>query len=268
MKTLTLGFSPCPNDTFIFDSIANGSISLPNYEIKILMEDVQSLNEWALEKKLDITKVSYGVYPLVKKDYTLLNSGGALGTGVGPLLVSKKDFNMEDICNLKIAIPGINTTAHLLFSLAFPDAKNKTFAPFHEIQNMILSGEADAGVIIHENRFTFHQLGLKKIIDLGEFWEEKLNCPIPLGGIIAKKNLPLELISLLEKNISESIENSWKNFPELSSFIRQNAQEMSEDVMRKHIQLYVNEYSLNLGTKGLKAVNELERIYHQINQSV
>src|ERR1041385_2755854 len=176
---LSLGFSPCPNDTFIFDALVNKKINIPDFEFDVFLEDVQTLNEWAIAGRLDITKLSYGVLPLVIKSYELLNSGGAIGRGVGPLLISGTDLTIEEIDEKVIALPGENTTANVLFSLAFPNAKKKLFKVFNQIEDAILTGEADCGVIIHENRFTYQQKGLLKLIDLGDYWEMKTRLPIP-----------------------------------------------------------------------------------------
>ena len=165
---LTLGFSPCPNDTFIFDALVNNKIDTEGLAFDVVLEDVQTLNQWALEGKLDFSKISYGVLPLVAENYILLNSGGALGKGVGPLLITNSNSEITNWKDASIAVPGKNTTAHLLFSLAYPNAVNKQFMVFHEIEDAVLSGKVDAGVIIHENRFTYQDKGLKKIMDLGE----------------------------------------------------------------------------------------------------
>jgi 1,4-dihydroxy-6-naphthoate synthase len=170
---LSLGFSPCPNDTFIFDALVNKKIDTVGFEFDVVLEDVQTLNEWALNQKLDVTKISYGVLPLVLNEYILLESGGALGKGVGPLLIARSPVNIDELNHKPIAIPGKHTTAHMLFSLAFPDAKGKVFKVFNEIEDAVLNGEVDAGVIIHENRFTYQQRGLHKLVDLGDYWEKK-----------------------------------------------------------------------------------------------
>ena len=261
---LRLGFSPCPNDTFIFDALVNGLIPHAPFDFEVVMEDVQTLNEWALEGRLDGTKISYGVYPLVTDTYRLLESGGALGTGVGPLLVARQPIPDADIPSLKIAIPGKHTTAHLLFSLAFPGAVRKEFMVFHEIEQALLDGKVDAGVIIHENRFTYQQKGLHRLMDLGEYWEQQLHCPIPLGGIVIRKSMAPSIGEKLERLIAESIRYGWRRYPQLSDFIRQHSQEMSEEVMRQHINLYVNDYSLQLGTDGHKAVKELLEIFNKL----
>jgi 1,4-dihydroxy-6-naphthoate synthase len=265
---VTLGFSPCPNDTFIFDALVNNKIDTKGFEFDVVLEDVQTLNKWALEQKLNFSKISYGVLPLIQKNYTLLNSGGALGKGVGPLLIAKSDISKSDINKCTIAIPGKNTTAHLLFSLAFPDAKNKVFKVFNEIEDAVLNEEVNAGVIIHENRFTYQQRGLVKIIDLGEYWEKETGVPIPLGGIVAKKSLDENIVQQIDSLIKESVEYSFKNYPAISDYVKQHAQEMDENVMRQHIDLYVNNYSIDLGDNGKAAVQKLLDIYdHSATQS-
>ncbi|MDE3145105.1 MAG: 1,4-dihydroxy-6-naphthoate synthase [Bacteroidota bacterium] len=262
---LSLGFSPCPNDTFIFDALVNHKIDAGGLSFDVQLEDVQTLNEWALQGKLDFSKISYGVLPLVLNEYIVLNSGGALGKGVGPLLISKTvDDGRWTANNKTIAIPGENTTAHLLFSLAYPNAKNKIFKVFNEIEDAVLNEEVNAGVIIHENRFTYHLKGLHKIVDLGEYWEEKLKVPIPLGGIVAKKNLDKNLILQVDQLIKQSVEYAYQHHhKELAGYVQQHAQEMSEDVMRQHINLYVNNYSIGLNDDGKKAVLKLLEVYQQ-----
>lgn len=258
---LTLGFSPCPNDTFIFDALVNGKIDTGGISFDVVLEDVQTLNLWAIEGKLDISKISYGVLPLVLPQHTVLNSGGALGKGVGPLLITKDpSMTVESVNNATIAIPGINTTAHLLFSMAFPSSRNKSFHVFHEIEELILSEQVDAGVIIHENRFTYQQKGLHKIIDLGDYWEQQTGVPIPLGGIVAHNRIIDEVALQVDQCIKKSVEYAFAHYPQVSDYIRAHAQEMSEDVMRQHIDLYVNEFSIDLGIQGKQAVTKLMEI--------
>ncbi len=261
----TLGFSPCPNDTFIFDALVNKKIDTKGFEFDVVLEDVQTLNKWALQHKLDFSKISYGVLPLITKHYTVLNSGGALGNGVGPLLVAKQNFNLQDLQKKTIAIPGENTTAHLLFSYAFKNCNHKVFKVFHEIENAVLRGDVDAGVIIHENRFTYADKGLVKLADLGELWEKKLKLPIPLGAIVANKNISTAIALQMDELIKESVEYAFANNSYNASFIKQNAQEMSEQVMQQHIALYVNKYSIKLGEDGKNAVRKLMEVYEELH---
>lgn len=267
---MTLAFSPCPNDTFIFDALVNQKIDTEGLQFNVMLEDVQTLNEWAREDKLDISKISYGVLPHVLNHYTVLNSGGALGMGVGPLLISKSPSNsntLPDINDMCIAIPGVNTTAHLLFSMAFPEAKNKKFMVFHEIEEAVSSGKADAGVIIHENRFTYQQKGLHLWKDLGAYWETTTRVPIPLGGIIMKRSLGIDLQKKVDHLIRKSLEYAFANYPLITGYVQEHSQEMEASVMRQHIDLYVNKYSLGLGEDGKKSVQKLLSVYQQINNS-
>lgn len=263
-QIIKIGFSPCPNDTFIFDALVNNRIDTGNLQFEPILEDVQTLNLWALEGKLSVTKLSYGVLPLVLDNYNLLNSGSALGRGVGPLLITKEDILQSNIEEMQIAIPGENTTAHLLFSSAYPDAKNKVFLRYDEIEGFVLQGEG-LGVIIHENRFTYSDKGLKKVRDLGEFWEDKTGYPIPLGGIAVKKSIPVQIQQLVDTLIRKSIEYAFSNYPAINDYVRSHSQEMNEDVMRKHIDLYVNEYSVNLGSEGIEAVKMLLEVHASLN---
>ena len=274
---LTLGFSPCPNDTFIFDALVNKKIDTHGIDFYVRLEDVETLNQLALKSTLDITKISYGVLPLLLEKYLVMNSGSALGTGVGPLLIANTEIDKSDIANYTIAIPGENTTAHMLFTIAFPQAKNKIFLRYNEIEDFVLKSSlqvsplggdlegAVAGVIIHENRFTYQQRGLVKIIDLGEFWEQKTQSPIPLGGIVAKRNIDISSLKKIDELIKQSIEYSFSNYPVITDYVRDHSQEMEEDVMRKHIDLYVNDYSINLGDKGKNAIEEFLDVYQKIN---
>ena len=262
MHKLTLGFSPCPNDTFIFDAMVNGKIDTGDLVFDYKLEDVETLNQWAFEGKLGITKLSYNSFLHLSDQYTLLDSGSALGKGVGPLLICKGDAPQPDdltafLQDAKIAIPGKNTTANLLFSLAFPSAAHKTEVLFSDIESRVLSGEFDCGLVIHESRFTYEQRGLQKLIDLGDWWEKETDSAIPLGGICIRKDVPISIAKKVESLIKESLEYSWSQYPTLSSFVTEHAQEMEEDVMRQHINLYVNDYSLSLGVTGKNAVSTL-----------
>jgi len=261
---LSLGFSPCPNDTFIFDALINKKIDTAPFEFDVVLQDVQTLNEWALQKKLDVTKISYGVLPLVLNNYILLESGGALGKGVGPLLIAKKNIALDELNDKLVAIPGKNTTANMLFSLAFPYAKHKVFKAFNHIEDAVLQEEVSAGVIIHENRFTYQQKGLHKLMDLGDYWETQTKLPIPLGGIVAKRNMDASIIQQVDTLIKKSVQFAFKNnYTQLSNYVIKHSQEMSQEVMRQHINLYVNEFSVALGIDGRKAVEKLLDVYKQ-----
>lgn len=265
---LSLGFSPCPNDTFIFDALVNKKIDTEGLDFDMHLEDVQTLNNFALEDRLDFSKISYGVMPLLLNTHTLLNSGGAMGNGVGPLLISKNEnIKAGDVNDLRIAIPGKNTTAYLLFSYVYPNAKNISFYVFNEIEAAVLSGEVDAGVIIHENRFTYAQKGLYKITDLGAQWETKTKNPIALGGIVASNRMPKPIMQQVDQLIAKSVEYAFNNYPDISEYVSSHAQEMSEAVMRQHIDLYVNNFSRDMGETGKKAIETLVNIYQQINPS-
>lgn len=264
---LTLGFSPCPNDTFIFDALVNNKINRNGLKFDVILEDVETLNQLALKNTLDISKISYGALPLLLDNYIVLNSGSALGTGVGPLLISNKGISNEEIKNYSIAIPGEHTTAHMLFTLAFPEAKNKIFLRYNEIEDFVISSKNKnaAGVIIHENRFTYRQKGLIKIIDLGEFWEQKTQLPIPLGGIVGKRNIDRSVLKKINDLIRQSIEYSFANYPAITEYVREHSQEMEDDVMRQHIDLYVNNYSIDPGEDGRKAISQMLSIYEGTN---
>ena len=265
---LSLGFSPCPNDTFIFDALVNKKIDTGRLEFNVVLEDVQTLNEWALQGKLDISKISYGVLPLIINKYVLLNSGGALGKGVGPLLITNKEQGItnDEVNESLIAIPGEHTTAHMLFTLAFTHAKKKVFKIFNEIEDAVLNREVDAGVIIHENRFTYHLKGLHKLMDLGDYWEKETGVPIPLGGIVTKRVLEKNIIEEVDTLIKQSVEYAYKNnYEKLSTYVKEHSQELSERIMRQHIDLYVNNYSIALGEEGKKAVLKLVEIYHELH---
>ncbi|WP_300596605.1 1,4-dihydroxy-6-naphthoate synthase [Niabella sp.] len=264
---LKLGFSPCPNDTFIFDALVNGKIDTEGIEFEAVLEDVETLNRWALEDRLDITKLSFPAYFKTKDRYALLNAGSALGKGVGPLLVSRgqQSFPEAAINDATVVLPGVNTTAHLLFSFAYPDAHHKSFGVFHEIEDAVVKGTADLGVIIHENRFTYQDKGLAKVTDLGEYWEQTMKVPIPLGGIVIKRSLGAALFNQVNALIRKSLQYAFDRYPEVSAYVKAHAQAMSEEVMRKHIDLYVNNYSLDLGSEGRAAVDTLAAIHSRLH---
>lgn len=263
---LTIGFSPCPNDTFIFDALVNKKIDTGKLVFKPVLEDVQTLNEWAMRGKLDITKLSYGVLPKVLDYYKLLTSGSALGKGVGPLLISNNKNIPSNIEEQIIAIPGENTTAHLLFSLKYPEAAKKIFLKYDAIENFVLQNKG-LGVIIHENRFTYEAKGLLKITDLGDYWEQETKMPIPLGGIVILKKFDTALQQEVDSLIKKSIQYAFAQYPVLNDYVKNNAQEMSESVMLKHIDLYVNEQSLSLGTEGKEAISRLLDVYSALHKT-
>ena len=251
---LTLGFSTCPNDTFIFDAAVHHKIDTKGIDFDLITGDVEELNKKAFEGEIDITKLSYHAYFYAVENYVLLNSGSALGNNNGPLLISKKKIYPDEVNDLKIAVPGKYTTANLLLGIAFPQVKNKIPYLFSDIEDAVSDDEVDAGLIIHENRFTYEAKGLKKIIDLGEFWETKTKMPIPLGGIVINRKHPKDLQLKISNIIKRSIEYAYKNPVSSLEFIKQYAQEMDAEVMKKHIDLYVNDYSLDLGKYGKKAI--------------
>ncbi|HSU27305.1 MAG TPA: 1,4-dihydroxy-6-naphthoate synthase [Chitinophagaceae bacterium] len=263
--TLTIGFSPCPNDTFIFDALVNKKINTGDMIFEPVLEDVETLNQWAMEGKLDITKLSFPAFFGVTEEYALLDAGSAMGLGAGPLLISKKNklFTRDDIIDSSIAIPGIHTTANFLLSHAFPEAKNKLPMLFSDIEDAVLSGKTDLGVIIHENRFTYRDKGLIRQLDLGEQWEKETKMPLPLGGIAIKRKWGPATVMNLEKLIRMSIDNARQTYPALSAYVQQYAQTMSEEVMRKHIDLYVNDFSVSMGTEGRKAIETLYEVYQR-----
>jgi 1,4-dihydroxy-6-naphthoate synthase len=252
---LTLGFSPCPNDTFIFDAMIHGKIDTEGIDFRVVMEDVENLNQKAFRGDLDITKLSYHAYAYLTEKYVLLDAGSALGNNCGPLLISKKNIQNIPLSELTVVIPGKYTTANFLFSLAYPSVIHKKEMVFHEIEDAVLRGEVDAGVIIHENRFTYAQKGLKKVIDLGEYWEGATGMPIPLGGIVVKRNLPDEIKLKINRIMQRSVRYAFDNPSASKEFVKQNAQEMDEHIIKQHIDLYVNSYTENLGVIGKKAVN-------------
>lgn len=263
----TLGFSPCPNDTFIFDALVNHKIDTEGIEVNAVLEDVETLNRWALAGKLDITKLSFPAFFQSLNDYILLDSGSALGKGVGPLLITKNKNQLteSEVNHATVALPGKNTTANLLFSFAYPQAVKKQFIIFSGIEDAVLSSKTDLGVIIHENRFTYQQKGLNKVIDLGEYWETKMNAPIPLGGIAIKRTIEPAQAKRINKLIRKSLDYAFAHYPFITDYVKEHSQEMSEDVMRKHIELYVNNYSLELGNDGRKAIEILHSVYNKNN---
>jgi 1,4-dihydroxy-6-naphthoate synthase len=256
---LTLGFSTCPNDTYIFDAMVHGRIDTEGIDFELMMTDVEELNRYAFAAEIDITKISYHAYAYVADSYVLLNSGSALGFKNGPLLISKYKVYPDEINNLKIAIPGKYTTANLLLGIAYPGHKNKKEYLFSDIEDVVLSGEMDAGLIIHENRFTYQQKGLKKVADLGEFWETKTSLAIPLGGIVVNRKLSTAVQQKVDRIMKRSVEFAFENPKASYPFVKHHAQAMDDTVMQSHIELYVNEFTRELGAEGRKAVETLYR---------
>ena len=256
---LSLGFSPCPNDCFIFDAIVSRRIDLEGLEFAVRLADVEELNAAALAGQAQITKLSYHAYAFCVARYVLLDAGSALGRNCGPLLISKRAISKDDVAGgkLRIAIPGQYTTANFLLGLAFPSAQHKTELLFSAVEGAVLNGEFDAGLIIHENRFTYEAKGLKKIIDLGEFWEAETGAPIPLGGIVISRLLSDDVKRAVNRIVRRSVEYAFAHRDASLPFVRQHAQEMSEEVMYRHIDLYVNEFSVELGAEGRRAVELL-----------
>jgi len=257
MKAINLAFSPCPNDTFIFDAMVHHKIDTEGLEFDFGMADVETLNHMAMDGKIDMCKVSYHAFLYLQNHYVMLDSGSALGFGNGPLIISKKKYALEDLESLTVAIPGEYTTANLLLKIAVPLVRNKKVMVFDKIENAVASGRVDAGVIIHENRFTYQRKGLYKVADLGEYWENLMDSPVPLGGIIVKKSFGDEGISKVNRIMRRSVIFARQNPDAVMNFVRENAQEMDEEVMTKHIGLYVNDFTIDLGEEGKKAVRKL-----------
>jgi 1,4-dihydroxy-6-naphthoate synthase len=266
---LKLGFSPCPNDTFIFDALIHHKIDTEGLTFDVFFDDVETLNQKAMRGELDITKLSFHAFAYVVNQYALLDAGSALGFGVGPLLTCKKenkerienqlrssDMAQDDV-DLKVGIPGKYTTANFLLGVAYPQLTDKREMVFSSIEEALTNEEIDLGLIIHENRFTYQDKGLAQIVDLGSYWEELTNCAIPLGGIVVNRDLDLDIQHKVNRVLKKSVEYAFKNPKSGLEFIREHAQEMDEAVMYKHIELYVNQYSVDLGEEGRKAIDTL-----------
>lgn len=260
---LTLGFSPCPNDTYIFDAIVNGRIDTEGLKFDYFLADVEELNKKAFASEVDITKISCHAYAYAAENYLILDSGSALGYGNGPLLVSKNLIDTAKLDNARIAIPGKYTTANLLLSIAWPRALNRKEYLFSDIEDVLLRDEADAGLIIHETRFTYQKRGLHKIADMGEIWENFTGLPIPLGTIVINRRVPEDIALKVNRILRRSIEFAARDSHASYDFVASNAKEMDVAVMNSHIKLFVNDFSLNLGPEGRRALNELFRIAHE-----
>jgi 1,4-dihydroxy-6-naphthoate synthase len=260
---LTLGFSPCPNDTFIFDAMVHGRIDTEGLEFDYFLTDVEELNKKAMASEGDILKVSYHAYAYVADNYLILDAGSALGEKNGPLLISKRQIDPSMLDSMRIAIPGKYTTANLLFSIAWPGAANKVEYLFSDIEDALLNEEVDAGLIIHESRFTYFRKNLLKIADMGEYWEKLTGLPMPLGAIIIKRSIPEDIALKVNRIIKRSLEYAYNDSYASYDFVSCNAREMDSSVMSSHIKLYVTDYSLDLGKKGREAVNRFFTIAGQ-----
>ena len=256
---LSLGFSPCPYDCFMFDALVHQRIDLEGLEFSVRLADVEALNTSAFAGDADVTKLSYHAYAFCLADYVLLDAGSALGRNCGPLLISRRAMTPDEVAagTLSIAIPGRFTTANFLLGLAFPRATRKSELIFSAIEQALLDGRFDAGVIIHENRFTYEAKGLHKIVDLCEYWESETGAPIPLGGIVVRRSLPDEVKQRINRVLRRSVEYALAHRTASRVYVRAHAQEMSEAVMYRHIDLYVNDYSVDLGAEGRRAVRLL-----------
>ena len=256
-RALTLGYSPCPNDTFIFHALVHGLVPTPGFTVRERLEDVETLNTLALAGALDLTKVSYHALGHLRDRYLLLRSGGALGRGCGPLVIARRPTGLTELRGKRIAIPGRLTTANLLLQLCGEGFENVVPLPFDRIMPALLAGEADAGVIIHESRFTYQAAGFHAVADLGAWWEEETGLPIPLGGILARRSLGNELIASVDAAIRASLEQARTHPQATRDYIRAHAQELDAAVTAAHIELYVNDFSCDLGNEGVHAVETL-----------
>lgn len=254
---LTLGYSPCPNDCFIFDALVHKKIDTEGLEFDVLMDDVETLNRKALNGELDITKLSFHAFAYVMNNYVLLRAGSALGFNCGPILIQKSNPNQKPLSEWRVAIPGKMTTANFLLSIAYPEISNKIEYVFSDIEDAVLRGDVEVGLIIHENRFTYEQKGLVKVKDLGEFWDSLIHAPIPLGGIVIKRELDKNIQQKVNRLIRKSVEYAFDQPQSSMPYVKTHAQEMSEEVMKKHIALYVNDFSVDLGEQGIRAVHLL-----------
>ncbi len=256
-RTLTIGFSPCPNDTYIFYALVHGKVSVPETVFRERLEDVETLNQLARDGMLDVTKASYHALGHLRERYALLRSGGALGRGCGPLVVARPGTTIGDLRCGTIAVPGELTTALLLLRLFDPSLRNLAVMPFDRIMQAVADGSVAAGLIIHESRFTYPLYGLEKLLDLGEWWERHSGMPIPLGCILGKRSLGRDVLLAVERAIADSLLYARGHESEVLAYCRQHSQEMDENVMLSHIGLYVNDFSLSLGKDGTDAVRRL-----------
>jgi len=262
---LKLGFSPCPNDTFIFEALVNGRIDTEGVSFDWFLADVEELNRRAMEGTVDVTKMSFHAYAMAAANYLILDSGSALGRNNGPLVVSRRKIYPDELDNALIAIPGRYTTANLLFSIFWPGASRKREYLFSDIPEAVLSGEADAGLIIHETRFTYLSLGLRKVADTGEYWEKMTGMPVPLGGIVVNRGVNEDIAGKVSRSIRRSIEYAWADPSASVEFIRRNAREIDTAVTKEHISVFVNNFSLSLGQEGKAAIARLYSVAQERN---
>ena len=266
---MKIAISPCPNDTFMFWAMLHRRVETFGLTFSVAMRDIEQLNRAATEQEFDMVKISYAHYPKISQTYQLLTAGSALGFGNGPLLVSRRKVYPDEVSHLRIAIPGVDTTANMLLTMAYPNATNKREYLFSDIEEVVLSDEADAGLLIHESRFTYEQNGLRKIMDMGEYWEKETGLPLPLGAIAVRRDFSEETKNRLNTVLRESVRYAMQNPHEPYEFVARHAQAMDFDVYRKHIALYVNEFSVDLGESGMKSVQTLfekekSQVCHQI----
>lgn len=267
MKKIYAGYSPCPNDTFIFYALAHKKVG-GELEFSEILEDVETLNRMAFRKELDVTKASFHAFGHLREDYCLLHSGSALGMGCGPLIVARNPIRLSDLAHSRIAVPGKMTTAYLLLKMFDPEIKNIVEMPFDRIMNAVSLGTVDAGLVIHEGRFTYPNYNLVKLIDLGEWWEEETHLHVPLGGILAKRELGEIAIREIDNLLKKSIEYAFQHRAETHEYIKSHAQELDDEVIEQHIKLYVNDYTLDIGDsivaveKLLRTAEELHLIPH------
>ena len=254
---IRLNFSTCPNDTFMFDALVNGKIDCEGINFDVHMDDIEDLNSIAINSDPDITKLSYATYPLIRDRYQIMSSGSALGYNSGPLLVSKKKIYKDELGDVKIGIPGEHTTANLLLDIAFPDAKNKRGYLFSDISHAIMDNEIDAGILIHEERFTYEKKGLLLVADLGAEWDCKFHLPIPLGAIVVRRDIEKDLQLKLNSLLKKSIEYAFANPLSSREYVKKHARELSDDTIEQHINMFVNKYSLDIADDGRNAVNRL-----------
>lgn len=255
---ITLGYSPCPNDTFIFCGLAAGTITVPSCEFRTELHDVETLNAMAMSQKLDVTKLSFYAWLKLKSRYQMLDTGAAMGFGCGPILVSRRPLKKADLPDCRIALPGRWTTAHLLLRLWAPQIRDRVFTTYDQVIPMIMAGQADGGVIIHENRFTYQKEGFRPVIDLGQWWEAQTGLPIPLGCIAAKRSLGEKTITDIEAAIGKSLDKAQAEPEDCLAYMRTHAKEMDPDVLWQHVRTYVNAYSHRLGATGQAAIDALE----------